>query len=80
VSSKKQQKYFNSFLDAMRTFCLANGVAVDSWITEIAGGMNFKRPKFKLSVISHKKVISYQLSVILHMVTICVFFISLRSV
>jgi len=46
VSSKKPQKDLKSQLDAMRTFCLGRGVAVDQWITEIAGGMNFKRPKF----------------------------------
>jgi len=46
VSSRKQQKDLKSQLDAMRTFCLGRGVAVDQWITEIAGGMNFKRPKF----------------------------------
>jgi len=46
VSSKKQQKDLESQLDAMRTFCLGRGIAVDEWTTEIAGGMNFKRPKF----------------------------------
>ncbi len=46
VSSRKQQKDLESQLDAMRSFCLNRGVAVDQWITEIAGGMNFKRPKF----------------------------------
>jgi len=46
VSSKKQQKDLDSQLEAMRTFCLGRGVAIDQWITEIGGGMNFKRPKF----------------------------------
>ena len=30
----------------MRIFCLGRGVAVDQFLTEIGGGMNFKRPKF----------------------------------
>ena len=35
----------------METYCLGPGVAVDEWITEIAGGMNFKRKHF-LSIIN----------------------------
>jgi predicted site-specific integrase-resolvase len=30
----------------MEVYCLVRGIAVDEWITEIAGGMNFKRKKF----------------------------------
>lgn len=30
----------------METFCLGAGIAVDDWIQEIGGGMNFKRKKF----------------------------------
>lgn len=30
----------------METFCLNAGIAVDDWVTEFAGGMNFKRPQF----------------------------------
>jgi predicted site-specific integrase-resolvase len=29
----------------MEQFCLARGVAVDRWITEIGGGMDLTRPK-----------------------------------
>ena len=35
----------------MEQFCLAAGIAVDEWIDEIGGGMNFKRKKF-LSLVS----------------------------
>jgi len=30
----------------METYCLNAGIAVDEWIEEIGGGMNFKRKKF----------------------------------
>ena len=30
----------------METYCLNAGIAVDEWIQEIGGGMNFKRKKF----------------------------------
>ena len=30
----------------MRAFCIGSGVAVDEWIDEVGGGMNFKRKKF----------------------------------
>ena len=29
----------------MEQFCLNGGIAVDEWIQEIGGGMNFKRKK-----------------------------------
>lgn len=30
----------------MEQFCLQSGIAVDDWITEIGGGMNFNRKRF----------------------------------
>ena len=30
----------------METYCLGAGVAVDEWLTEIGGGLNFKRKVF----------------------------------
>ena len=30
----------------MEQFCLSSGTAVDEWVQEIAGGMNFKRKEF----------------------------------
>jgi predicted site-specific integrase-resolvase len=30
----------------LEEFCIAKGIAVDEWIEEIGGGLNFKRPKF----------------------------------
>ena len=30
----------------MEEFCLGRGLAIDEWVSEIGGGMNFKRKKF----------------------------------
>jgi len=46
VSSKNQKDDLKSQIHAMEQFCLASGIAVDEWIQEIGGGMNFKRKKF----------------------------------
>ncbi|KHD11412.1 recombinase [Candidatus Thiomargarita nelsonii] len=46
VSSQNQKDDLKSQVHAMEQFCLASGIAVDSWIQEIGGGMNFKRKKF----------------------------------
>ena len=40
VSRRAQQQ-------AMATFCLGAGIAVDEWLTEIGGGLDFKRPVFR---------------------------------
>lgn len=46
VSSKGQFDDLKSQVKAMQVFCLGGGVAVDEWIEETGGGMNFKRKKF----------------------------------
>ena len=46
VSSRGQMDDLNSQVKAMEQFCLGAGIAVDEWLTEIAGGMNFKRKQF----------------------------------
>jgi putative resolvase len=51
VSSAGQKDDLASQKQAMEQFCLAAGIAVDEWIDEIGGGMNFKRKKF-LSLVS----------------------------
>ncbi|WP_276968335.1 IS607 family transposase, partial [Metallibacterium scheffleri] len=32
--------------DAMEVYCRGAGIAVDEWVQEIGGGMNFKRKRF----------------------------------
>lgn len=51
VSSHNQKDDLKSQVTAMEQFCLNGGIAVDEWIQEIGGGMNFKRKKF-LSLMS----------------------------
>jgi predicted site-specific integrase-resolvase len=46
VSSSKQKNELLNQKQAMERFCLARGLAVDEYICEIGGGMNFKRREF----------------------------------
>lgn len=66
VSSSGQKDDLASQVKGMETFCLAKGLEVTDHITEIGGGLNFKRKKFlqiiqwatnnevKILVIAHK--------------------------
>ena len=46
VSSQAQKADLANQKAALEQFCIARGIAVDEWISEIGGGLNFKRPKF----------------------------------
>lgn len=46
VSSRGQIPELHHQVSAMEEFCRGRGCKVDDWITEIGGGMNFKRKKF----------------------------------
>jgi putative resolvase len=46
VSSQAQKPDLSNQKAALEQFCIARGIAVDEWILEIGGGLNFKRPKF----------------------------------
>ena len=46
VSSKGQKQDLERQLESMQIWALSSGTVVDEWITEIGGGLNFKRPKF----------------------------------
>lgn len=46
VSSQGQKPDLSNQRAALEQFCIARGIAVDEWISEIGGGLNFKRPKF----------------------------------
>ncbi|MCU0536772.1 MAG: IS607 family transposase [Hydrococcus sp. Prado102] len=50
VSSNAQKPELKNQVVAMESFCLGRGLAVDEWIQEIGGGLNFRRKKF-LSII-----------------------------
>lgn len=45
VSSPGQEDDLDCQVRAMERFCLAHGLAVDRWITEVGGGMNLTREK-----------------------------------
>lgn len=46
VSSAGQKDDLESQVRAMEAYCLAGAIAVDEWIKEVGGGMNFKRKQF----------------------------------
>src|SRR5258708_15075722 len=46
VSSQAQKQDLANQKTALEQFCIGQGLAVDEWISEIGGGLNFKRPKF----------------------------------
>lgn len=46
VSSKGQSKDLERQVLAVEQFCISRGLAVDEWVKEIRGGLNFKRKKF----------------------------------
>ena len=50
VSSHGQKDDLQSQIAAMEQYCLAGSIAVDEWVKEIGGGMNFKRKLF-LSIV-----------------------------
>lgn len=46
VSSSAQKPELQKQILAMEQFCLGQGLIVDEWMSEIGGGLNFKRRKF----------------------------------
>ena len=72
VSSQKQKVELANQKIAMEQFCLARGYAVDEWIEEIGGGLNFKRKKF-LSLIEDALSGKIETIVIAHKDRLCRF-------
>jgi putative resolvase len=46
VSSRSQKRDLKNQRLRLEEFCMAKGLAIDEWIEEIGGGLNFKRPRF----------------------------------
>ena len=46
VSSQAQKPDLGNQRAVLEQFCAARGLAVTQWVSEIGGGLNFKRPKF----------------------------------
>jgi predicted site-specific integrase-resolvase len=45
VSRHAQKSDMDNQRKALEQFCTARGLAVDEWIAEVGGGLNFKRPR-----------------------------------
>lgn len=50
VSSPRQKDDLQSQIKAMESFCLVSGIILSETITEIGGGMNLSRPKFRMLI------------------------------
>jgi len=46
VSSQAQKPDLENQKKALEQFCIARGIVVNEWVSEIGDGLNFKRPKF----------------------------------
>jgi len=46
VSSQAQKPDMANQRTVLEQFCAARGIAVTDWVSEIGGGLNFKRPRF----------------------------------
>ena len=46
VSSQASLSDLLNQIKMLEQFCAGSGIAVDEWVQEIGGGLNFKRPKF----------------------------------
>lgn len=55
VSSSGQKPELINQVEAMKSFCLTRGIIPDEIMTEIGGGLNFKRPKFLATIFSMLK-------------------------
>ena len=72
VSSPKQKPELANQKTAMEQFCLGRGYSVDEWISEIGGGLNFKRPKF-LALIEEALSGKIEIIVVAHKDRLCRF-------
>ena len=52
VSSAAQKSELKNQVAAMEAFCLNRGLAVNEWVSEIGGGLNFKRKRFLSLIMS----------------------------
>src|SRR4029453_12014652 len=46
VSSQAQKPDLANQRTVLEQFCAARGLAVTEWVSEVGGGLNFKRPRF----------------------------------
>lgn len=72
VSSPTQKEDLKNQIKAMELYCLSKGIAVDEWLSDIGGGMNFNRKKF-LSLMSEVQTGSVIKILIAHKDRLCRF-------
>jgi len=61
VSSQAQKPDLANQRQVLEQFCAARGIAVTDWVSEIGGGLNFKRPRF-LALID--KIVTNQVAMV----------------
>jgi putative resolvase len=61
VSSQAQKPDLLNQRAVLEQFCSARGLAVTEWMSEVGGGLNFKRPKF-LALVDH--IVSNQVAMV----------------
>jgi excisionase family DNA binding protein len=61
VSSQAQKPDLANQRQVLEHFCVARGIAVTEWVSEIGGGLNFKRPRF-LGLID--KIVAQQVAMV----------------
>lgn len=72
VSSSAQKPELKNQILAMEQFCLGRGLIVSEWISEVGGGLNFKRRKF-LKLISQILAGEVETLVVAHKDRLCRF-------
>ena len=61
VSSQAQKPDLANQRTVLEQFCAARGLAVTDWVSEVGGGLNFKRPRFLALV---DRIVTHQVAMV----------------
>ena len=61
VSSQAQKPDLANQRTVLEQFCAARGLAVTEWVSEVGGGLNFKRPRFLALV---DRIVTHQVAMV----------------
>jgi putative resolvase len=61
VSSQAQKPALANQRRVLEDFCAARGLAVTEWVSEVGGGLNFKRPRFLALV---DRIVTHQVAMV----------------
>jgi predicted site-specific integrase-resolvase len=61
VSSQAQKPDLANQRRVLEDFCAARGLAVTEWVSEVGGGLNFKRPRFLALV---DRIVTHQVAMV----------------